>query len=303
MFLNRWVVIVGLLMLVIVSINVDAATDITCGDTAGLITAITTANSNSSPDVINLASSCTYTMTQTLTISDDGTDNSVTINGNGSTLDGDGSYRIFEITSGGELVIENMTLTGGKAAGRGGAIYSYAGKLTADSVLFTLNDNGNWSGGALATSNGSVVEITDSQFTYNAGYSAGAIFHDAGGSMTLTNVDMSNNSANGSLGDGGAIISAATLFIIGGTYENNAANLDGGFMVAYSPTPTITGATIQNNSSERHGGAIYLPSSGGITVVNSLIDSNSTGDHATISRGGAIYGINHNDITIGKTTR
>ena len=70
-------------------------------------------------------------------------DKAITINGNGHTISGNNTYRIFDITAG-NVVLTNVTLTKGNAT-YGGAIYvSNGGNLTVTEVTFTNNnaDNG-----------------------------------------------------------------------------------------------------------------------------------------------------------------
>src|SRR5437016_12174056 len=84
----------------------QAATyNVATGDVAGLIAAINSANSSPAPNTINLATGGTYTLT---TVNGSGTglpviSNSMTINGNGATIQRSGAvgtpdFRIFFVT-------------------------------------------------------------------------------------------------------------------------------------------------------------------------------------------------------------
>ena len=62
------------------------------------------------------------------------------MNGNGATISGSGAVRIFEVDGpGGNLSLQNVTLTGGSAADFGGAIFNAGGKVTLNHDVVTGN--------------------------------------------------------------------------------------------------------------------------------------------------------------------
>lgn len=98
------------------------------------------------------------------------------------------------------------------------------------------------------------------------------------GSLTLTNVDVDTNSANGT---GGGIFSLSNLTILNSIVRNNTAVLSfGGGIYHGVGTLSITDSTISNNtcpSVNGHGGGIELDTGTG-TITNSTIVSNQAGN-------------------------
>ncbi len=147
---------------------------IAAGDVAGLIQALDDANSIAQPNVINLAPGATYV----LTAPDNDTNgpnglpvllSNITINGNGAVIEGAGStpFRLFSISSGANVVLDNLTIEQGSSE-QGGGVYN-AGTLALTNDVLTGNS---------ATGNG------------------GAVFND--GTLTQSSTSFSNNSAGGS---------------------------------------------------------------------------------------------------------
>ena len=87
--------------------------------------------------------------------------------------------------------------------------------------------------------------------------------------------------ANGSAGDGGAVLNAGTLTLTDSTLIGNAATADGG-AIDNTGTLTLTNGTLSGNSAAS-GGAIS--SSGVLTMTDSTLDGNSASGN-----GGAIAG-------------
>ena len=108
-----------------------AATVSCASGQTGLIAAVNAANS-AGGGTISLASGCTYNLT-----APDNSENGlpvittrVSVNGNGATVDGNGAVRIFEVDEGGNLSVQNATLTHGSAGDFGGAIVNMSGTVT-----------------------------------------------------------------------------------------------------------------------------------------------------------------------------
>ena len=145
----------------------------------------------------------------------------VTIDGNGFTLDGSNSARMFNVNTTNEVIIKNINfINGHTTTGYGGAVY-FLDQGTVTNCNFTnnsaihggavfLSGTGNvtncnftdnsvvYSSGAVRMYSGSVENCT---FTNNtAGYNGGAILINKG---AVTNCDFVDNSAS----EGGAIFS------------------------------------------------------------------------------------------------
>jgi len=117
------------------------------GTTCSLVDAITAANTDSAaggcaagdgPDTIVLESGQTYTLSAVHEADPDGygpvglppVSSVITIQGNGATIARDGeatAFRLFHVTSSGDLTLENLTLSGGWAQGGHGEDYGGGG--------------------------------------------------------------------------------------------------------------------------------------------------------------------------------
>ncbi|MDO5852341.1 MAG: hypothetical protein Q4Q23_07625, partial [Methanobacteriaceae archaeon] len=124
----------------------------------------------------------------------------ITINGDGFTIDGMNNGRIFQINTDGNLTLNNMTLTKGTTTNTDcGAIYNNGGTLTINNCTLT-NNTANSLGGAIYNTGGT-INITNSILTHN------------------------NATGRGSGGDGGAIYNTGNgvLCVVGSVFLNNTA--------------------------------------------------------------------------------
>src|SRR5690242_19435490 len=116
-----------------------AAGSVPCSPGA-LVAAITAANA-AGGGTINLASGCTYA----LATADNGANGlpvvttRIGVNGNGATIDGTSTVRTFEVDGpGGNLSLQNVTITGGPAD-IGGGILNVGGAITLNHCQVTGN--------------------------------------------------------------------------------------------------------------------------------------------------------------------
>lgn len=212
---------------------------------------------------------------------------SLTINGGGN--------QVFNAS--GNVVVSNMTLTGGNATachdtvvtwpgGCGGAVELDTGSLTIVGSTFSSNSASNV-GGAIYTGEGTSFNAQFSTFTGNK-----------------TNL-------NTSFGGGGALYLLGDGTIDSSTFTNNAAVAqsggegDGGAIVQsdFNNTGlTVTNSQFLGNSaggsaaSAGFGGAIYAGAGGPVTISNDTFGSSSNGNTATaggssggVAVGGAMY--------------
>lgn len=157
-------------------------------------------------------------------------------NSNGGALD-------IEIKA--EVTLRGITLTGNKAAKKGGAIFN-DGRLTLESCTF-LNNSAN-DGGA----------IYNGVTTYESGRPCQER------ALLISGSTFKGNSAvvNG----GGAITNYGTLNIIRSLFEGNSAKQDGGAVWSKAALK-IKDSTITKNKTQAHGG--------GVSIANSRSDSNN----------------------------
>ena len=117
---------------------------------------------------------------------------SVTINGNGHTIDAKGQARIFNV-QGNNVTINNITFVNGKYYGNGGAIFWYGDNGAVSGSSFAGNSAN--SGGAIFWY-GDNGAVSGSSFTgNNANWNGGAIFWGAANG-NVSNSIFINNAAN-----------------------------------------------------------------------------------------------------------
>ncbi|MBL8292636.1 MAG: hypothetical protein JNN08_12410 [Bryobacterales bacterium] len=193
------------------------------GDVPGLIAAINTANASGVPNVINLASGGTYTLSAVAQADWRGpsglpyvvTSSPLQINGNGATIErsnaaGTPEFRIFMNGSTGGLFLDRITIKGGKG-GYGPGIANFGGRLTITNCTITGNDGElatsfSGEGGGLYNSYGGAVLLLNSTISHNrsfGGYGGGGVLNlSFGGTPTITivNTTIFENRADGPAG-------------------------------------------------------------------------------------------------------
>jgi CSLREA domain-containing protein len=162
------------------------------GDTDALFIPFSDCATGSGNDTIKFLSGLTGSillglplpaLTDTDGVSIDGSAGKVTVNGNNT-------FRVFDIASGVTAIIKNLTITNG--IGVGGNINN-AGTLDLQNSTIT-NGNG-LSGGAIYNNSG-VITITNSTFIGNSANQGGVLYNN-NGSVTITNSTIYNNSVWG----------------------------------------------------------------------------------------------------------
>ena len=298
---------------------------------AALSAAITQANSQVGPDTLSLAAGCTYTLNAAVgnnglpVLSTD-----ITIQGNGATIRRDTAgprFRLLEVAAGATVIIDNVTLTGGRgvvssdfASRQGGAIYN-AGTLTITNSTISDNkpgDNGDTihgNGGGIFNARGTLT-VTDTKVlnnvipSFSIAGDGGGIFNDVG-TLRVERSTFDGNAAGDSpgsfAGGGGGIKSfTGTVTVIASTFSNNRAGNGspagegGGISATNQATLTVINSTIVGNTSgtntalpsfSQGGGGIFTRAPS-VTIVNSTISGNTpgTGAIAGITAGGVEFG-------------
>lgn len=243
-----------------------ADTDVPC-DPAGLAAAFAAAGSGSG--VINLATGCEYEVTSTLSL--DSSDADVTVNGNGATIDGGLSVRVFDLSGGAGLTVKDATITGGSVAtGAGGGIaVGSSSRLALERVRMQGNVAPN--GGAIDVDG--QVEVTDSVFQGNSAASGGGAIQVYG--PGILSVARSAFLGNTSGSYAGAIYTmyGGTTTVADSTFHGNVSS-SGGALYAYSAALELTNVTaVANDATSTYGGALNS-GSGTLQVQNSLLAEN-----------------------------
>lgn len=236
-----------------------------------------------------------------------GKQNTVTFTGN-SAADGGAIY------NSGNLDVKQSIFNGNTATNSGGAVYNN-NTATFTNTSFSGNKSSNGNGGAIYNGTNGVIETLTATFQNNsAGKDGGAIYNDG----TLNNITNSNFTGNNAVtngeasttGNGGAIYNAngKTINITTNSFSGNKAGEAGG-AVYNAGTLTISGNTFNGNSASKggaiynndtlniaentfeansadFGGALYNSASGKISAIQGTFNANTA-----VSDGGALYNI------------
>jgi hypothetical protein len=187
--------------------------NISDGDVAGLIAAINASNANVGPDTINLAQGGTYTLTYVA-----GPDSwhgptglpivqgfsetqreSLTINGNGSTIQRSGApgipeFRIFHALYA-NVILDSVVVKGGRGQGSrcgGGGLYLNVSNTVIRNS--TITDNFGIEGGGICNNNASTLMIENSTISHNTG--PGGEINNHAASLSISNSTIYDDQAD-----------------------------------------------------------------------------------------------------------
>ena len=190
----------------------------------------------------------------------------ITIEGGGHTIDADGKFRIF-LVQGGNLTVNNLTLTGGYHEDSGGAIaVLYGGWLTVNNSVFADNRAG-LDGGAIDVG-GMWRGKSAAERKVWATYS-----YPSGRGMSINNSTFYRNSS-GQMG--GALRNAGTVKISNSSFIENRTSISGGAVTAFGDTNEVTNSTFSRNSARLAGGAIQAVGRAILTNLT-MVDNHSQG--------------------------
>lgn len=239
--------------------------------------------------------------------------NSVTIDGPGRdllTVDAQGRSRVIDFDGYGGRTIDGLTITGGRTTQGGpdgdgaGIRVSYGGTLTLiDSDITGNTATGDGSAGGGLYSYGDVTltrsTISGNRSTLTGGglYTHGnatirdstvignsATLHGGGvwaNDASITRSNITSNTADGN--GGGVIINLGEVKIVDSMISGNTAGGEGGGV--HAPFGFVSvGSTISENDASLYGGGIAAPYSGDVTLINTTVSGNSSGD-----RGGGLF--------------
>ncbi len=303
-------------VLVVSLLSVTAATAgssamrVPCGGQAALVAAIDAANS-AGGGTIHLAKRCEYD----LTTADNGENGlpvvmtPIQIVGHDATIDGTGSVRVFEVDGpGGNLTLDDMTITGGSAADFGGGIANLGGAVTLYDTHVTGNSAGVAGGGiANATFDPSSVaqlnlrrsSVSDNAQTQapsqdqNGGLGGGGIVN-VDGTATLFRTRVNGNTAQGGVGGGiasGDYLGAGGVTVLNlnrsEVNHNVAPNAGGGGIQNLLGSANLNHSEVDGNTS-LNGGGISSGNQGSPKGTANLrvIHSEVEGNTATAGPGG-----------------
>jgi CSLREA domain-containing protein len=277
--------------------------------------AIAAANASADNDIIVFAplfsaSAQTITLAGTdLQINNNGT---LTITGPTArvlTISGNNQSRIFTNNVDATTTISRMRLTGGNGvssvqSGRAGAVYNNDGFLTLEFVAIEGNSAAN-GGGTNNAGAGSIMTIRNSAISNNTATGAGGAMQNFSTStLHLLNVTVNNNTCNTVNTGGGGIQANGTLTMSNVTFSGNSATGgDGGGIYYNGAGLTMNNVTVANNTATGGGsGGLHKSTSTLNANIRNSIFANNTGS-ASPDVTGAISSQGNNIIrTVGTST-
>ena len=208
---------------------------------------------------------------------------------------------IFNLSSA-DVTFSNLTITGSNTTANGGAITQSGGSSTLNDVTLSYNKSGN--GGAFYSYGGSFAMIGGSVIGNSAPSGAGGgFFFNGGMAATLSDVNVSQNSAATSGGYGGGLMQDAggSLTIKNKTkIQNNSAASGAGLYV--TGTVVLNGGKISNNTASSIGGGMVISTGGNVNLSNVSVVSNKVASGSTpVGTGGGIYQGNASLNLLGST--
>jgi uncharacterized repeat protein (TIGR01451 family) len=238
-----------------------------------LVQDISYADNNPGTYTIALASSTAYVLDSTTgPMPEIAANVNLTIVGQGATIERSSTaaaFRLFDVTGGGSLTLQNLKLTGGLAEGtgtaaEGGAIFS-SGTLKLSGVTVESNE---------------ALGSTGRNINFSNAFGGG--LYVAGGSVSLTGDTLSGNQARGGHGAYGGNPSGSNIRGLPGGIGNNGAG--GGLYVA-AGSVSLTNDTLSGN--QALGGTGGYGGFGERYAGNGGIGGNGTGGGLFLAAGSA----------------
>lgn len=206
---------------------------------------------------------------------------SLTVDGNGHTIDGNKKSRIlFVDTNYGNLILKNINFINGYNKDGSGAILCKGSNLQIINCTFTDNNGGNMIGGAVSVFADNAT-ITNSKFTNNIASQSGGALRLEGYNQKVIGNTFTGNVASEKLG-GAISMMTHNGILSNNTFTKNVAGRDGGAfniqgleMESHGVKNTISNNKFYENSAI-YGGAASLKSEDCIVTDNEFMDNYAT---------------------------
>jgi len=294
-------ILISMLILLLITISAVSASD----DLDQNITQTSDINNIkiNNDDVLSTSNARTFTDLQTqigrteagstLTLEDDyaytegdkslGIAKSITIDGNGHTLDAKNAARILFVYEGASnVVVKNLNFVNGYESNGAGAIFWKGESGTIINCNFTSN-TADRSGGAILWA-GATGTIDNCKFEkcISKSQSGGAIYtNDAGTKITISNSKFISNTAKTS---GAAIASAGAGAVISkSVFTDNSASDSGGAIFISGANTKISDCQFIRNKIDGMGGAIYWKGE------SATLDNCNFSSNIANKNGGAVF--------------
>ncbi|MBI3960818.1 MAG: right-handed parallel beta-helix repeat-containing protein, partial [Chloroflexi bacterium] len=202
-------------------------------------------------------------------------------NGNGAAAGLNGNGGALLVGGGATVRLDQMTLTGNRAA-QGGALYVGRGQVYLTNSTLTSN-SATADGGALLVASSGAVTLDNTPLSDNRATGKGGSIYASGGTVIFNGSQISDNSAGG---DGGAAYAdgGSLHFGVGALLkENHTTTGQGSSLFVLNATAIFTGATVSNHLGNAN--AIYAQDSDLRFATGSSLFNN----RVLTGNGGALY--------------
>ncbi len=216
------------------------------------------------------------------------TDRTLQINGGGVDprsvvlSPGEGGTRIMTVGDGAKVTFVNLTLTGGNAAGDGGAVYAEQASVELSGVI-AQDNRCSGDGGAVAVASGNLI-IEDSVFSGN-------ISEDDGGAVYVLSGDLTDYDSrylqNAGTRGGAMLLESSGVEMVNVLFESNIAATNGGALAMVGGGRMfIEGNTFwTNRATDGTGGAIDMTD---VLIPTGVFRNNWIADNASADEGGGV---------------
>ena len=196
--------------------------------------------------------------------------------------------RVITVTSGNNLRLENLTVTGGQTADVGGGVNLKNGSLTLVNCHI-ISNSAAYGGGVFQEGAAGRVDAIGSWIELNTSSNHGGGLY-VRGSAAFTNTQVLSNTANSH--GGGVHIDSGSAMVSGGVWRANRAGNNGG-AINLNGSLSLSGTVIISNTAINGGGVQQWNSGPTIWLTNTRFERNvasGVGGGAAISGTLIVYG-------------
>ncbi|SFQ56419.1 right-handed parallel beta-helix repeat-containing protein [Flavobacterium akiainvivens] len=217
----------------------------------------------------------------------------------------------LHITGAGSVTITGGTVSDNEAGAEGGGLWNGTGTMSIDGTLITNNTaagaGADQGGGGIYNLNGGTVTVINATISNNSATgtagSGGGILNDVGSQLTVTDTEITGNTA---MRAGGGIednSGTSTIVLNNVTLTDNNAGTapgnGGGLHITGTGSATINGGLVADNIAVEGGG--LWNATGTLTVNNVTITGNTATGATTTDGGGGIFN-NGGTLAVNRST-
>lgn len=223
----------------------------------------------------------------------------VIISGN-TTNTSPGNGGGLHVTGMGTVTISGGMINQNSAGAEGGGLWNGSGTMSIDGTVISENTasgaGADQGGGGIYNLNGGTLTIMNATISNNtadgASGSGGGILNDVGSSLTVSDTEISGNvamRAGGGIEDNSG---TSTIMLTNVTLNGNTASAapgnGGGLHITGGGSATISGGSVTDNTAALQGGGLWN-GTGTMMVTNVMINGNTAAGAAATDGGGGIF--------------